>query len=423
MMWMWMLTAACTQSKTEATQDSAPVEDTALSNDQIDPDVTWHADISPLLQDNCTGCHAEQGIAFGLESFSVASAFGAEMLDAVSSGRMPPWPADEDTCLPLQGTRTLSEDSISLLERWVELGTPEGSPDDAPASDTDTAPPMEADLALVMPDPYTPKADQPDDYRCFLLDTGIDEETFVTGMQVSPGNASIVHHVILYTDPDQNAQALDDADEGPGYECFGGPGFDNTGVIGGWAPGQDAVRLPEGVGLRLSPGVPVVAQVHYHSANDPGGTDQTTIVLDTEEDVATEGYLLPLANQGIDIPAGVSNHVESRTFTFNYGLNVRLWGGTPHMHLLGSSIRISVEPPDSDEETCLISIPEWDFDYQNFYLFDEPYTLENGSTIHMECIYDNSADNPSQPNDPPMDVGWGDGTADEMCLVFALMSL
>ena len=82
-----------------------------------------------------------------------------------------------------------------------------------------------------------------------------------------------------------------------------------------------------------------------------------------------------------------------------------------------------VEHLDSDEEVCLIDVPEWDFDYQNFYQFEEPVTIQNGSTITMECIYDNSAQNPNQPADPPVDVDWGDGTNDEMCLVFALLSL
>ena len=423
MMWMWMLWTGCDQEAQPKPKDSAIVADTAdTTPQQAPPEVSWHADIQPLLQRSCLGCHAERGIAFSLESYDTAAALSAELLDATSSGRMPPWPADEDSCLPLQGTRTLSAEHIALLERWVALDAPEGNPEDAPDITEDT-PALETNLSLMLPEPYTPGLDAPDDYRCFVLEPGLKSDTFVTGMQVIPGNSAIVHHVILYTDPDLNGAALDAEDETPGYTCFGGPGFDNTGVIGGWAPGQDAVTLPGGVGLRLAAGVPVVAQVHYHPVNDPGAPDQTTINLATAPEVDTEGYLFPLAHQGIDIPAGESNHVETRTISFSYGLNARLWGGTPHMHLLGTSIRVSVTPPDATEETCLISVPSWDFDYQNFYLFEEPFALENGSTITMECVYDNSQENPSQPNDPPVDVGWGDGTADEMCLVFALMSL
>lgn len=406
---------------------SSGVDDTSSSQtpeeESAPPEVSWHADIQPLLQENCLSCHADQGISFSLEDVAIASAMGDVMVDAVTSGRMPPWPADEESCLPLSGSRTLTPDQVDLLARWVELGAPEGSPEDAPEQVQEEERVFESDIALTLPEPFTPSMARDDDYRCFVLDPGIADTTFVTGLQVEPGNSSIVHHVILYTDPGQNSMALDAAEEGPGYTCFGGPGYNNTGVIGGWAPGQGTVWMPEGLGLRLSPDTPIVAQFHYHPVNDPGGSDQTVISLDTEDEVEREGFLVPFADQGINIPAGASEHTETRQISMNYGLDATLWGGTPHMHLLGSSIRITVQAPDSDEEVCLIDVPEWDFDYQNFYQFEEPVTIKNGSTITMECVYDNSADNPHQPSDPPVDVGWGDGTSDEMCLVFALISL
>jgi hypothetical protein len=419
-----LLWAACDSGKEEGVSDQGDTAaEVAIDEDTAPPEVSWYRDIQPLLQENCLGCHADQGISFSLEDMTIAAAMGDAMVDAVSSGRMPPWPADEESCLPLSGTRTLTSEQVDLLSRWVALGAPAGSPDDVPATEQEEARVFEADISLMLPEPFTPSITLEDDYRCFVLDPGLTESTFVTGIQVEPGNANLVHHVILYTDPAQNSLAMDAAEDGPGYTCFGGPGYNNTGVIGGWAPGQGTVWMPEGVGLRLNPDTPVVAQIHYHAVNAPGESDQTVILMDTADQVDKEGFLVPLAHQGIDIPAGVSSHVETRQFSINFGLDATLWGGTPHMHLLGSSIRITVQPPDSDEEVCLIDVPEWDFDYQNFYQFEEPVTIQNGSTITMECIYDNSAQNPNQPADPPVDVDWGDGTNDEMCLVFALLSL
>jgi len=426
---IWLALVACDMDSPKATgagvsstdDTTGTVDDT--TSEETTPEVSWYADIQPLLRDNCLSCHADTGISFSLEDPVVAAAMGVAMVDAVASGRMPPWPASEDHCQPLRDSRTLSDDQIALLDRWVALGAPEGRPEDAPDDTVEDGRIFEEDITLQLDEPFTPALDREDDYRCFVLDAGLDSLRYVTGMEVHPGNSSIVHHVILYTDPGgETARAMDAAEDGLGYTCFGGPGFNNTGVIGGWAPGQGTVWLPEGMGLALAPDADIVAQVHYHPVNDPGGSDQTTIVLDMEDQVDTVGYLLPLANQGLHIPAGATEHVEVLERSLSFGISGRVWGGTPHMHLLGQSIRVGFTAPGAKEETCLIDVPQWDFDYQNFYLLEEPVTIEDGSTIRMECVYDNSADNPHQPNDPPADVGWGDGTADEMCLTFALVS-
>ncbi|MFT5682356.1 MAG: hypothetical protein ACI8RZ_003274 [Myxococcota bacterium] len=377
------------------------------------PGVTWYRDVQPMLAENCLSCHAADGITFSLEEYSVASVMAGPIAEVTAAGTMPPWPADEDDCLPLKDRRALTDDQITTLQSWSDLGAPEGDPADSPAAVSDAGSGIETDLWGEMATAYVPDPDAEDDYRCFVVDPGLAEETFVSGAVVFPGNYGVVHHVILYTDPDNNSEALDAAEEGEGYTCFGGPGFDNTAVIGGWVPGSEGLLLPEDSGLRVSAGTKVILQMHYH----PDGTDssdQTAFALDLEESVGTEVYLYPLADTNLNIPPSTTDHAEGFSTTFNYGLDLKLWGGTPHMHLLGTSIKITVTPPDSEEEQCIIDIPDWDFDYQQFYRLEEAYIVENGSTLSLECIYDNPTDET---------INWGDGTGDEMCLIYAMVSL
>ena len=204
---------------------------------------------------------------------------------------------------------------------------------------------------------------------------------FVTDAAVFPGNYGVVHHVILYTDPGDNAAALDAAEEGDGYTCYGGPGFDDTAVIGGWVPGSTGSMMPEGAGLQLTAGTKIVLQMHYN-ADGSEGPDQTAFALDLEESVDTQVYLFPMADTNLNIPAGAEDHGEGWSTTIDYGINFRLWGGTPHMHTLGKSIRVSITPPDGEEQ-CVINIPAWDFDYQQFYRLEEAYSVENGSTLSL----------------------------------------
>ena len=386
----------------------------------VDDGVTWHKDVSPVLEQHCTGCHNPQGITFDLTNYSDTALLAEALVGATESGEMPPWPPNRE-CRPLLHERTLSDAEKQILRDWSARGTPEGDPAPAPAPAESEFVPPDEDLTLTLPEPYTPTGTT-DDYRCFVIDPEFTDTERITGFQVHPDNAAIVHHVLVYTDLEGKAAALDERDDGPGYTCFGGPGFNETSVVGAWAPGSPGYRLPHNTALSVSAGTPLVVQVHYSPAGDPGGSDQSSVSFDLAEphEDKRSAFFVPFVDTRLEIPPGAPAHEEGFTFTLDYGIDLEFFGGGPHLHRLGTSISVHHRKPDQEEFDCLMDLPRWDFNYQEIYFLEEPVIIEDGDQISLRCVYDNSDTNPYATGDY---VYWGDATNDEMCLVYALAAL
>jgi hypothetical protein len=236
-----------------------------------------------------------------------------------------------------------------------------------------------------------------------------------------------VHHAILFVDTTGQAEKLDEADPGPGYTCFGGPGIDlaSGGVaalldlnsaLGGWAPGNRTQRLPENVGILLSHRARIVLQMHYNTRAREG-EDRTRIGLYFNRERAPQRmFYVPVVNTSFRIPPGEAAYEVRAALPVLPFFDAKLIQIVPHMHLLGRDIKVEVQR-GSDSES-LIWIDNWDFHWQNFYTYQDPVPLQTGSTVRLSCRFDNSSANPRNPHDPPEEVRWGEGTEDEMCIAF-----
>ena len=398
------------------------------------PAHTWHKDVGPLVRSKCGGCHMEGGIApFSLQTYEETHALRDVVKAAVQAGHMPPWMPSKD-CAEYKDDRSLSEEERAMLTGWVDAGGPEGNPADAPVTTLPATTGLSrVDLTLKMPTAYTPRQN-PDDYRCFVLDWPYADTRYVTGFRGDPGNPGIVHHVIAFlADPRQVAtvQALDDAEEGPGYTCFGGPGLNSGRVawLGSWAPGGEGVDYPEKTGLRVAPGSKVVLQVHYntsHMHHGPAVTDTTAVSLKVDSAVEKVAFVQPFTNpewvsQGtMNIPAGQADVVHGFPLDLSPYLS-QLTGGVfksnapftvhnvgLHMHTLGTSSKLEIQRRSGARE-CLLDIPRWDFHWQTAYALAQPKVVNPGEAIRIECHWNNSRPGAVSAN-------WGEGTGDEMCL-------
>ncbi len=387
---------------------------------------TYARDVAPIVQAKCQQCHRPNDIApFALMTYDDVQTYAADIKTAVSAKVMPPWK-------PVEGFGSL-RDSFALTDferqvilSWIDAGTPLGEMADMPAPPEVNASPWqlgEPDLTLTMPEYKAPRA--ADTYRCFVLPDSIDANRFVNAMQALPGDKAAVHHVLLYIDTTGQAVKMQDAaTDGAGYNCFGGPGFELTlnGMVGGWAPGTRARRLPDGIALLVQAKARLVLQVHYHP-NGKSVTDQTQVGLYFADPDSVKSTMInvPVVNTGFTIPPGENNYQVTAKLTMPLPAKAVTIG--PHMHLLGKQVKIEVQDRGTTNRRPMIYIDKWDFNWQGFYNFTDPVALPAGSTIIVTGNYDNSDANPLNPNNPLKPVGWGEGTNDEMLVGFVGMIL
>lgn len=402
------------------------------AQDTIAP--TYHQDVGPIVAEHCASCHQPGAIGPGsLLEYAQIAARAPFIKQVVVDRVMPPWLAAPG-CSDYEHNRALSDDDIATIAAWVDAGAPEG---EASAALVTAAPPAggmsRIDHTLSLPEAYEPHK-KPDDYRCFLIDWPEDEVSFVTGFGVSPDNLTTVHHVIAFVArPSQVKayEALDRAEEGAGYTCYGGPGGGNsgeTGFLGAWAPGNPPADYPAGTGVRMEPGSKVILQVHYNMVTYDGRPDRSSIQLKVDSSVDREASWAFFANPawvfGGDMPIPAGDPDVEHSFALDVtafvspGRGVTLYEAGLHMHTHGVAAKLDIVRQNGNDE-CVLDIPRWDFDWQFPYRLTSAKRFEPGDQLRIGCRFDNSPTNQPIVDGvlvPPRDITWGEGTDDEMCL-------
>ncbi|AGL17304.1 monooxygenase [Actinoplanes sp. N902-109] len=327
--------------------------------------------------------------------------------------------------------------------------------------------PGERFVDLRMPQAYAPKAPHggTDEYRCFLVDPKLTTTAYLTGSTFLPQNAAIVHHAIFYRlSPEQAtaAESVDARTPGQGWTCFGGAGVDGqTAWVANWAPGTGETLMPAGYGFAMPPGSKLVMQVHYNLLNAPAGTpmtdrsgiqlrladgagqlgaletaliagpielpcepggsgplcDRKAAVADVAKRFGAEAgqqvqQLNQMCNAGARPVPGNTQHCDR---TVDQPMTILMAGG--HMHLLGRSIKVEVNPGTPAAQT-VVDVPSYDFDNQALVPLAKPVTVKAGDTVRVTCTHDATLRKqlPQLKGLPSRYVVWGDGTSDEMCL-------
>lgn len=386
---------------------------------------TWHRDIAPLIYANCQPCHSPPVplAPFALLDYDTARVLAPLIAEVAASEQMPPFPAAEtEECHPRFNWKDdlrLTADEKLLLADWAEAGAPEGDPADAgplPGPPVETLPDVNLELTIEGEWPQPQVA--ADAYRCFSMDPALVADQWINGVEVVPGNAAIVHHIIVLVDPTAKTAAL--GDQTGSYECFSG-GLDGTVLTYVWAPGTQPLETPDLSGIHVPVGARIVVQVHYHSNAAKDEVDNATSVRLRLSDVPPErtlsftsfGATTP-ESAGLQpgpndpgkplffIPGGAVGHRETFIAQLNLAAPVvRLFSVWPHMHLVGTDMKIDLtrvspnaaQPP----QECLVQTPHWDFHSQRNYLYNLPLdalpTIATGDTLTLRCTYDNNVTN------------------------------
>jgi hypothetical protein len=363
-------------------------------------------DIAPILYRHCAGCHHEGEVApFPLISYDDAKKRARLIAEATRSRVMPPWKP-----VPgfnrFKGERRLTEREIETIQTWAANGAREGNPALLPPAPqfTDDWKLGSPDLVVQLPQPFEIPPEGADVYECFIVPMKLPRDRYIRAVEFRPSNRRIVHHALLFTDAGQSSRESR-------YPCFGTIGLLPTEGLGGWSPGMDPIRMPDGAATPLAARSKLVAQVHYHPDGKPEQDQWSAGFYFTDQAPMRRVVDVGLASKAIDIPPGDSHYVVRQHFTIPIAINAV--GIIPHAHLLCHQMRGWAILPDG-RKRWLLNLRDWDFNWQDQYQYAQPIRLPPDTRLEMEFVYDNSSGNPRNPNSPPKRVVWGPGTNDEM---------
>jgi hypothetical protein len=385
---------------------------------------TFSEDIAPIIYNNCTSCHRAGEIGpMSFTNYEEISSWGGMIKYVTAIQYMPPWKPDK-AYTSFIGEKGLTAEELQLIADWVDNGMPQGDPALEPALPNfpDGSQLGDPDLVLTMEEAYTIEGNNEDDYRVFVLPTNLSEDKEIAAVEFRPGNKRAVHHALIAYNTTGAAAEMDAETPEYGYEAFGGFGVGTQGRFTGYTPGIQTIPYPQGVGKTLPAGADLLIQVHY-APLPTDETDQSRVnIFFKETNDPIEREVKSFAVTPLSLPGGFFSfrieadsvktfHAESPIVNDRSLLNVY-----PHCHLLGQDWEIFAVTPEQDT-IPIIKIEEWDFNWQGAYSFKNLKKIPAGSTIHTIATYDNTVENPLNPNFPPELVTWGEKTTDEMILV------
>ena len=367
----------------------------------LNTDITFCKTIAPILYQNCLECHRTGEIGpFDISSYEEVVGWAEMIVEVIDQKRMPPWHAD-----PKHGSfknaRQMPGNASASIRQWMAAGMPFGDAKDLPAKPPVIAGwrlPKEPDQVIAMrPQPYSVPANGTVDYQYFVVDPGIREDKWISAAQVIPGSPEVVHHAIVFIRP-------------PDGENFTGIGW-----LTAYVPGQRATEFPIGFARRIPAGSKFVFQMHY-TPNGKEQLDQTKIGLNFIDDksVTHEVFTLAGIDQEFEIPPGSADHSVEAIVPWLPKDGVLL-AAMPHMHLRGKSFQIRTR--QADAESIVLDVPHYDFNWQHTYEWSEPIALNEIDKLSFTATFDNSTNNPFNPN-PSEYVMWGDQTWEEMAVAF-----
>lgn len=390
-------------------------------NAQKPAPVTFTEHVAPILYANCVSCHRAGEVApFPLITYDNAAAHAKQMVKVTGARIMPPWHAAHGYG-DFADERRLTDDQIATIRAWFDQGMQRGPDARMPPVPqfTEGWQLGTPDLVLEMPEAFDVPASGPDIYRNFVIPTGVTEDKWVRAVELRPGTRVVVHHALLQYVKGGSAAKLLGRDGQPG---FNGPmavalvpGFAPSGELEGWAVGQSPHALPQGLARPLPKDSDLVLQLHLHPTGKPERERSRIGLYFTSSaperkirDMGVPGLFGLLA--GLDIPAG-EKHTISGVLTLP--ADMLALSVAAHAHYLGKEFKATATLPDGSTRP-LLWIQDWDFNWQDRYYYREPVALPKGTRIDVTITYDNSAENPHNPCNPPRHVKWGMQSTDEM---------
>jgi hypothetical protein len=403
--------------------------------------ITFADDIAPIIHKNCSKCHIDgEAGPFNLITYDDIASKSKLITYVVENRIMPPWPADPHYTSFANQT-VLTDHEITLIKKWVETGMKPGDTANMPAyQKSNSLHRNKPDLVVKLPKPIPIKGNNNDLFLVVKVPYEIPNDTFIRAIEFVPGNKKLVHHMnahLVQFNPAKkknvhknhypywvnqdyaNSQTIhkkldllhDDGTYAP-----------MTPSVCNYLPGSMFTNYPEGIGgYKLSKkGALYLNDLHFGpSALDEYDSsyfkfyfsDKPPVRPVSEFQIGTLG-IAPVEPELI-VPA---NTIKTFHIKFTVPQDISILTIVPHMHLIGKKYWAYAIKPSGDT-VRIIRINNWDFRWQYFYQPKSPIYIPRGSTIFVEGTYDNTAENPNNPFNPPREIRDRNGsmkTTDEM---------
>ena len=390
------------------------------------PSATFYKDVLPILQNRCQECHRSGEIGpMALITYKETRPWAKSIREVIRTKKMPPWFAD-----PAHGRfsndRSLTQKEIDTLVAWADAGAPEGDKKHAPALRAWQAGWQipAPDMILTKPNAFDVPANGKIDYQYIVIPTELTEDKWVQVVEARPSARSVVHHVVVYVREPSSKWLRGEAEPGvPFVPPRTTPEGRQRGDIGGagsdiltiYTPGNIPDTFAPGQAKLIKAGSDLVFQMHYTANNKSAASDKTSVgILFAKEPPKERVLTVALSNDKFVIPPGDGNYrVPAKATLPNGGALLSFF---PHMHVRGKAFEYKLTQPDSDEEV-LLNVPNYNFNWQLTYRLEKPLEIKPGAEMAMAGWFDNSPNNPHNP-DPKSEVRWGEQSWEEMMIGF-----
>ena len=378
------------------------------------PTVSFHKDIEPILQDRCQGCHRPGEVGpMPLMTYEQARPWAKAIKSAVVQRKMPPWPINPHYGR-FSNDRSLSQEQIDLLAAWADNGAREGSLADAPKPRTwvngwNIPTP---DAVIEMPQAFDMPAAGRVEYQYIVIPTGFTEDKWVQMAEVRPSDRTITHHAQIFI-REPGSKWLADQKPGVPLALANSSGMGSE-ILTIYVPGMVPDVWKPGQAKLIPAGSDLVFQMHYTATGKPG-SDRTRLGLVFAKEPPKERVITMLGlNVGISIPPGDPNYKAETIIPINQDMTMLTL--FPHLHLRGKAFQYELIQPNGETET-LLKVDNWSLNWQLSYKLAEPIALKPGMKVKVTGWWDNSPNNPANP-DPTKNVRWGEQSWEEMLVGF-----
>lgn len=378
------------------------------------PTVSFHKDIEPILQDRCQGCHRPGEVGpMPLMTYEQARPWAKAIKSAVVQRKMPPWPINPHYGR-FSNDRSLSQEQIDLLAAWADNGATEGSLADAPKPRTwvngwNIPTP---DAVIEMPQAFDMPAAGRVEYQYIVIPTGFTEDKWVQMAEVRPSDRTITHHAQIFI-REPGSKWLADQKPGVPLALANSSGMGSE-ILTIYVPGMVPDVWKPGQAKLIPAGSDLVFQMHYTATGKPG-SDRTRLGLVFAKEPPKERVITMLGlNVGISIPPGDPNYKAETIIPINQDMTMLTL--FPHLHLRGKAFQYELIQPNGETET-LLKVDNWSLNWQLSYKLAEPIALKPGMKVKVTGWWDNSPNNPANP-DPTKNVRWGEQSWEEMLVGF-----